>query len=230
MRTPVTNSTASNVLKNSSPTLNRENSTRAGILRAAADLILETGYEACTMRSISDRVQIQAGSLYHHFPSKDEIIIETLNLGVSMLLERVRRDIGSMPKGSDWQTKVRTAIYAHVACKTDRSTPFIRIFEHVPTNMRHRCRKLRHEYTALWFELIEEGRQTGEFRNDLELDIFVPYFVTGLNRLMEWYDHSSMSAKHVTDTIAQAFFDGIFHRPSGNGRSLPSAKALRKSL
>ena len=41
------------------------------IVRAAADVLREHGYDATTMKDIASRVNLTAASLYHHFKSKD---------------------------------------------------------------------------------------------------------------------------------------------------------------
>ena len=66
-----------------------DSSTRDVILDSAARLIVEEGFAACTMRAISQRVQIKAGSLYYHFASKDDIVFEIMNLGAAMLHDAV---------------------------------------------------------------------------------------------------------------------------------------------
>lgn len=47
--------------------------TRQAILDAAYSLIIEQGYAATSMRQIAQKARLVPGSLYNHFPSKDEI-------------------------------------------------------------------------------------------------------------------------------------------------------------
>ncbi|GAB18878.1 putative TetR family transcriptional regulator [Gordonia effusa NBRC 100432] len=44
--------------------------TRTALMRAAADAIEATGYDAASVASIIDRADVTKGALYHHFPSK----------------------------------------------------------------------------------------------------------------------------------------------------------------
>lgn len=48
--------------------------TRGKILRAAAKLFSESGYHKVTTREIAKAVGINPASMYHHFPSKAEIL------------------------------------------------------------------------------------------------------------------------------------------------------------
>ncbi|MEM8754449.1 MAG: TetR/AcrR family transcriptional regulator [Pseudomonadota bacterium] len=48
---------------------------RAAILAATADLVARQGYAGVSMRDIAREVGMTAGSLYHHFPSKEELFV-----------------------------------------------------------------------------------------------------------------------------------------------------------
>ena len=49
-------------------------STKDKILRTAAKMFSERGYENVTMRELAKVVGIKSASIYHHFPSKEDII------------------------------------------------------------------------------------------------------------------------------------------------------------
>ena len=51
------------------------------ILTTAAELVGERGYDAVSLDDVADRLDVTKGSLYHYFPSKEELVgtaIETL--------------------------------------------------------------------------------------------------------------------------------------------------------
>jgi AcrR family transcriptional regulator len=43
------------------------------ILRTAAELFGERGYEAVTVEQVADQLDVTKGSIYYYFPSKDEL-------------------------------------------------------------------------------------------------------------------------------------------------------------
>jgi TetR/AcrR family transcriptional regulator, cholesterol catabolism regulator len=53
-----------------------QETTETRIRRAATELFYEQGYHATTMRDIASRVGIKAGSLYNHFPGKQDILVQ----------------------------------------------------------------------------------------------------------------------------------------------------------
>ena len=51
------------------PTLSRER-----VLEAAVELADEIGIESLTIRKLAERLDVGAMTIYHHVPSKDEIV------------------------------------------------------------------------------------------------------------------------------------------------------------
>lgn len=60
------------------------------VLRAAAELFEHAGFAATTMNDIADAVGVLPGSLYHHFPSKEDIA-----LALVAELDRALADLGA---------------------------------------------------------------------------------------------------------------------------------------
>ena len=58
------------------PTQKRAKATISAILTAAAQLILEIGYEKTTTNKIADRAGVSIGTLYDYFPGKEAIFTE----------------------------------------------------------------------------------------------------------------------------------------------------------
>lgn len=197
----------------SSKSANRDKSTRAEILEAAARLIVEDGYAACTMRSLSERVKIKAGSMYYHFNSKEEIVVEIMNIGVETLLDEVQRRVAELPPKSPFKKKFECAVEAHVACKVDADIPYMRVYEHLPPIIKRESRAMRHKYADFWVAMLLAAKKSGDVRSDLDLDIFVPFFLAGLNRIPEWFNGKKMSEKKVSREVANIFLSGI--RPAG---------------
>jgi AcrR family transcriptional regulator len=50
--------------------------TRHRLMRSAQELIEEGGYGAATVVAIADRAGVASGTLYRHFPSKQELFVE----------------------------------------------------------------------------------------------------------------------------------------------------------
>lgn len=66
------------------------------MLQAAIAAFMETGYHGATMRFIAGLAQISVPGLYHHYASKQDLLVQILDLTMSELLWRVQaaRDEG----------------------------------------------------------------------------------------------------------------------------------------
>lgn len=65
-------------------------SARDEILDAAAELFVDRGYTATSTRRIAEAVGIRQASLYHHFATKEDILVALLGETVADSLERAR--------------------------------------------------------------------------------------------------------------------------------------------
>ena len=193
----------------------QENATREGILEAAAQLIVSEGFNACTMRSISQRVNIKAGSLYYHFASKDEIVVEIMNKGTETLLEQVRSAVEDLPASTPFVDRLRRAVHVHISCKVDRELPLMQVYEHLTPVIKRQGRIVRKKYADFWKDLIAQGKATGEIRADLDLDLFAPYILSGLNRAPEWANIEHMKIEHVVDMVVETTMNGISPKSQG---------------
>src|ERR1700722_7215612 len=63
---------------------------RREVLFAAATLFRDQGYKETTLRDIANALGMQAGSLYYHYSSKEEMLQAVLDEGISTIDQRVR--------------------------------------------------------------------------------------------------------------------------------------------
>ena len=193
---------------------NRPSPTRFEILDAAARLIVDGGYEAFTMRAVAQRVNIKAGSLYHHFKSKEEIVAEILNSGIAMLLEQVEQELGDVSTHAKFPERVQVAIQAHISCMLGRDTVYMQVYEHLPPVLKRRSRAMRDKYAKLWFRLFESGIDEGDIDPHVNLNLFVPYFLGGLNRVPEWFRQTRGKSSDVVEIATRALLFGVAAQPS----------------
>ncbi|MCJ7726995.1 MAG: TetR/AcrR family transcriptional regulator [Acidimicrobiia bacterium] len=72
-------------------------STRQRILEAAAALFARRGFHGTSTREIASEVGIRQPSLFHHFPTKQAMLAELLDLDLQPALERIRRNKSASP-------------------------------------------------------------------------------------------------------------------------------------
>jgi AcrR family transcriptional regulator len=78
----------------------RRESTRARILRAAADCLTERGYAATSTVEVCRRAGVSRGAQLHHFPTREELLAATLTWLYEDIEERVVAGVSALPPGA----------------------------------------------------------------------------------------------------------------------------------
>ena len=119
---------------------------RGQILDAAAAMLRRQGYGNTTLRRIAEVAGIQAGSIYYHFASKDEIMDAVLERGVSTVYEAVRDRLADLPDDAGHLDRIETAVTSHLEAllsHSDYTSASIRTYGKVPEAIQQRSQPLR---------------------------------------------------------------------------------------
>lgn len=81
------------------------------ILEAATALFSEKGYHGTSMREVAAAVGIRAGSLYNHFPGKEDLLFQIAHGVMVELLEGGRAAIAAHDEPA---AKLRALVHWHV--------------------------------------------------------------------------------------------------------------------
>lgn len=76
----------------------RRAATRAELLAAAERVIAEHGYDAGSLAAIAEAAGVSKGALYHHFQSKDELLLALLDDRFAYRIQ-VNADVRDHPEG-----------------------------------------------------------------------------------------------------------------------------------
>lgn len=192
--------------------------TRREILDVAARLFRENGVAATTLRDIAKRCGIKAASIYHHFGSKDAILLEVLDFGIERIFSTLRAVLDGMPADAPFEARLRAAIRTHVECffdYGDYTATNIRVFGQAPRAVQRRNLRWRDRYEEIWKELFAEGRRRGAIRRDVDLDVVRLFLFGAMNRTVEWYDPKGpLDVAGLADRFADLILNGIAPPPA----------------
>jgi AcrR family transcriptional regulator len=142
---------------------------RADLIRLAADLFAEKGFQATSVREIAKAAGILSGSLYHHFDSKESIGDEILREFIDDVLGAYREAVaGTDSPRVAIERMVRSstaALSRHRAALTMLQNDWAYIstlprFGYLRTATR--------EIEQTWISQLERGKRSGVFRADLD--------------------------------------------------------------
>jgi len=185
---------------------------RARVLDAAAHIFRERGFVGTTMRAIAQDAGIEAGSIYYHFKSKDELIGAVLDFGITALQGSVTNAVDKLPKYATPKERIKTAINAHVSAIVkygDYTLAMRRVFGQVPSNVWRKHVKLREEYGDFWHNLLANAQKQGGLRKDIDLTIARLFLLGGLNWTVEWFKPKKHSLEQIAESFASLILEGM---------------------
>jgi len=193
-------------------TSNLENESRRKILDVASKLFRDKGYAATTLRQIGDAAGMQAGSVYYHFDSKEDMISEILDLGITYVHDEVKRRIEEMGKDASMRSYVETAVEGHLyglLSHGDFVSANIRNYGQLPLELRERNRPIRQAYVTCWDKLLKRAQDAGDIRSDMDIKVLRLFIIGSLNWTVEWHDAEKGTIDDLASQIKMVLFEGV---------------------
>jgi AcrR family transcriptional regulator len=133
------------------------------IREAAITLFAERGFHGTGIRDIATEAGTTLSSLYHHFGSKDDLLVDIMFASTDPLrqaAERAREELGT--PSERLAMLIEQHVWAHV---TDRLAKIVTDTElrALSGQRRDRAVALRDSYERLWRTTVEEGITAGVF-------------------------------------------------------------------
>lgn len=157
----------------------------ASILEAAADVLSERGYHNLSLDEIAERLDLTKASLYHYFPSKEELVSACVEAMASSANTRLA-EAAADASGSATE-RLRSLILVQltiILCEQPHlAVLFLQPLDW-PERYRQRTRALRLEHDAIFRAVVREGIRSGEF--DVDEDIAMHNLYGAMNYTPVW--------------------------------------------
>ena len=147
-----------------------DNSRRAELVRTAARLFRDQGYERTTVRDLGNAVGLQSGSLFYHFRTKEEILVAVMALGITSTTEKLAAALDVATTAHD---KVSALIHVHLNSLLGENQAALEVmlyeWRSVSEAQRPGLIILRDRYEALWQTALDEAAAAGVVGQDTRL-------------------------------------------------------------
>jgi AcrR family transcriptional regulator len=181
---------------------------RERLFATALVLFGERGYHGVSVRDITDALGQKPGAIYAHVASKQELLFELVKIGHAEHRDRLRAALESA--GPDPEAQIRAIVTAHVL--THVTYPALaRVtnneFKFLDGRQAEAILALRSATELMMFDVIDRGKQLGEFRI---ADPFLAVTAIGAMgiRVAEWWrPELPVDPDHVAATYAQFAVD-----------------------
>jgi TetR/AcrR family transcriptional regulator, cholesterol catabolism regulator len=185
---------------------------REYILESAAQVFRQKGFHGASMADIAEAVNLQKASLYHHFDSKQEILLELLDRALDLVCAQMQ---GVMDLALPPDEKLRLAMRTFLRMLSERGDLVsVLLLEYRSLEPELYARHIPHRdrFEAMWRDVIREGVRTGVFTCD-DIPLAVRGLLGMLNWTITWYrPDGKRSIDQIADRFADMFLSGIQKR------------------
>lgn len=137
---------------------------RTAILDAIERLMARFGYKKTTVDDIAREAGIGKGTVYLHFPSKEEIALSSIDRVVDRVQDRLREIAASPGPARD---RIRAMLIARVLVRIDNVASYSESLDDLFEALRPAYLARRHRYfaaeAAIFAGVLDEGKRRREF-------------------------------------------------------------------
>ncbi|SFP50864.1 DNA-binding transcriptional regulator, AcrR family [Amycolatopsis arida] len=178
------------------------------LLQVAVRLFNERGYDGTSMEDLSRKLGITKSAIYHHVPSKQELLRVAVNRALDGLFA-VAEEAESVPgRAID---RLEHLVRGSVAVLVEQLS-FVTLLLRVRGNTKVERAALarRREFDRMVADLVARAETEGDIRPDIDPAITSRLLFGMVNSLIEWYKpRRGAGAEEIADAVAKIAFDGI---------------------
>ena len=187
---------------------------RQEILRTAARLFQQRGYDATSMNDVAAALKLSKGGLYHHFQSKDEILFEIMDHAMEITQERVLNPVRGIAYPED---RLRALIRLHIEVVLSPRDREITVMLHenhpLPPTLRRRINSRKKDYVHFLENLLAEVQKKGgrDAKSKVSPRAAAFALLGMINWIYQWYKpEGELQAQTLIPQFTDLIFGGIF--------------------
>ena len=183
---------------------------RQEILRAAARLFQQQGYDATSMNDVAAALKLSKGGLYHHFQSKDEILYHIMSHAMDITEERVI-NVARRIEGAE--ERLRTLIRLHIEAVLSEEDREITVMLHenhpLPPALRRKINGRKKDYVHFVENLVAEVQRQRNSTSQVTPRAAAFALVGMINWIYQWYKpDGSLTGDALVRQYTDIFFRG----------------------
>jgi AcrR family transcriptional regulator len=195
---------------------------REELIRAAARIFNEKGFEATNLNDIAEEFQTDRASLYYYVGSKEELFQEVFRSTASQVLDAniaAAKQILRTDRAPD--EKLRLLIEQLLTSYED-SYPYVYVYiqedmgkaAHQKTAWAREMARKTRRFESMVAEVIEAGIADGTFREDVPVPLMTNAIHGMINWTHRWFKpDGQFHADSVSEAFSSLFFQGVL-RPA----------------
>jgi TetR/AcrR family transcriptional regulator, cholesterol catabolism regulator len=183
---------------------------RQEILRAAARLFQQQGYDATSMNDVAAAMKLSKGGLYHHFQSKDEILFHIMSDAMDITEERVI-NVARRVEGAE--ERLRTLIRLHIEVVISQEDREITVMLHenhpLPAAFRRKINGRKKDYVHFVENLIGDVQRQRNASSQISPRAAAFALLGMINWIYQWYKPDGpLTGEAIVRQYTDIFFRG----------------------
>ena len=185
---------------------------RQDILRTAARLFQQRGYDATSMNDVAAALRLSKGGLYHHFQSKDEMLFHIMSHAMDITEERVVKPARAIPNPEE---RLRTLITRHIEVVLSVRDREITVMLHenhpLPPSLRKQINQRKKDYIHFVEGVIAEVQRLRGCKGSVTPRAAALALLGMINWIYQWYKpEGRLQAQDLIPQYTDLFFAGAF--------------------
>jgi len=188
---------------------------RQEILRTAARLFQQQGYDATSMNDVAAALKLSKGGLYHHFQSKDEILFHIMSHALHITEERVinpvRRIDGMSPAGADERLRTLIRLHIQVVLSPEDREITVMLHENHPLQpaLRRKINARKKDYLHFVENLVADVQRKRNAATPVTPRAAALALVGMINWIYQWYKPDGpLTGDAIVQQYTEIFFRG----------------------
>ncbi|WP_309072233.1 TetR/AcrR family transcriptional regulator [Arthrobacter sp.] len=180
------------------------------VLNIAVDVFNRHGYEATSMGVLADNLGISKSAIYHHVPSKGDLLRLALDHALGGLEDVLTHAEATSGKADQ---RLEYVLRGTINVLAER-LPFVTLLLRLRGNTEverealERRRAFDHQVAAL----VEAARSEGSIRKDIDPRTTTRLLFGTINSVVEWYKPGGpLTPEKLADDVIAMAFEGLHH-------------------
>ena len=186
----------------------RQNHDQESILRVAAEVFIQHGYDATSMGQLAEKLGITKSAIYHHVPSKEYLLRLALDRALDSLEAILVDPLASTGPAID---RLMYVLRSSVGVLTDQ-LPFVTLLLRLRgnTELERNALDRRRAFNQVVADLVDEARNDGDIRKDIDPRTTTRLLFGMIGSVVDWYKPGGpVSAEDVANDVVAVAFGGV---------------------
>ncbi|WP_100372371.1 TetR/AcrR family transcriptional regulator [Bacillus sp. FJAT-45037] len=180
------------------------------IIKVSIGLFGNNGFTETSIQDIVEALGVTKGTFYYYFKSKEELLMEIHLRYIEDLLQSQRDILEKKNAANDRLFDMVYMLMNHIEGHGQSARVFFREMQHLNEEHLKDIFKKRDTFRKNMSQVIEGGIETGEFRQDLDVNIVTLAILGAVNWSYHWFDPTGpLDEKAISSIYIDLMLNGL---------------------